>query len=245
MIELSGRRKLHWEHSGLALFHDNYMQRVPLADPHSLLAPRSPARSAVVNVPSSGPLDRDAIARQEQNAAHPGLLRVANFGVLLSGALFAFSLIAAVVMFMNAREQWQRESAGNYHATSFRVLQSYWEKRKPGPQLGDRNFARASARGLVEGKEEWMDLAPYIGFTPQEEATVLRAVPPGTVISVYYDPGLQGDYRVRLHGSTPPGTASHNTAVVAAKYGSAALAVTGILLFGFIQLRKFSLSRLI
>jgi hypothetical protein len=181
------------------------------------------------------------VARQEQNAAYPGLLRVANVGVLLSGALFAVSLIAAVVMFMNAREQWQRESAGNYHASSFRVLQSYWKKGSARGYPGDLGI-RASARGLVDGKEEWMDLAPYLGFIPQDQATVLRAVPPGTVISVYYDPGLLGDYRVRVHGSTPPGTASQNNMVVVAKYGSAALAVTGIFLFGFLRLRTFSLS---
>jgi hypothetical protein len=196
---------------------------------------------AAMNAPSSDPLDRDAIARQERNAAHPGLLRVANFGVLLSGALFAVSLIAAVVMFMNAREQWQRLSAANYHASSFRVLQSYWKKGKPGPQLADLNV-RASARGLVEGKEEWMDLGPYLGFIPQDKAAVLRAVPPGTVIRVYYDPELQGDYRVRVHRSTAPGIVSHDNMVVAAKYGSAALAGTGLLLFEFMRLRAFSLS---
>jgi hypothetical protein len=166
---------------------------------------------------------------------------VAKFGVLLSGALFAVSLIAAVVMFMNSREQWQRESAGNYHASSFRVLQSYWNKGRPRGQPGDLAI-QASARGLVEGKEEWMDLGPYLGFIPQDKATVLRAVPPGTVISVYYDPELLGVYRVSVHGSTRPGTVSHNNMGVVAKYGSAALAVTGILLFGFIRLRTFSLS---
>lgn len=112
---------------------------------------------------------------------------MANFGVLLSGALFAVSLIATVVMFMNAREQWQRESAGKLSCALFSRPAVVLGKEKGGLQLGDRNFARTSARGLVEGKEEWMDLAPYLGFTPQD----------------------QGDNRVRLHGSTPPGTTSH------------------------------------
>jgi len=194
-----------------------------------------------VNAPSSGPLDRDGVARQEQNAARPGLLRVANFGVLMSGALFAVSLIATAVMFMNSREQWQRESVGDYHASSFRVLQSYWKKGRPTGILADRN-TEASARGLVEGKEEWMDLLPFLGFVPPDKETVLRAVPPGTVISVYYDPKLLGVYRVRVKGSKPPGTVRHNNMAVVAKYGSAALAVTGTLLFAFIRLRAFSIA---
>jgi hypothetical protein len=59
------------------------------------------------------PLDREGVAKQERNAAHPQLLRAATFCVALSGALFLVSCMVTFVMFMNAREQWQRESAGN------------------------------------------------------------------------------------------------------------------------------------
>jgi len=39
----------------------------PLAELHPIRASRRSARGAAVNAPSPGPLDRDAIARQEQN----------------------------------------------------------------------------------------------------------------------------------------------------------------------------------
>jgi hypothetical protein len=116
------------------------------------------------------PLDREGIARQEQNAARPQLFRAVTFCVALSGALFLVSCMVTFVMFMNAREQWQRESAGNYHASSFRVRQSYWQKGSVGTiGAGGRRETRAFARGMVEGKEEWMDLVPYLGFIPKDE----------------------------------------------------------------------------
>ena len=189
------------------------------------------------------PLDRADIAKQEQNAGHPGLLRVANFCVALSGALFLASFLISFVMYMNAREQTQRESAGNYRASSFRVLQSYWQKGSPGTMgAGGKRETRAFARGLVEGKEEWMDLVPYLGFTPNDEGTLSETVPPGTIIHIYYDPALSGDYRVRMWTTAAPGVASHNTAAVVAKYGAPALLTTGLLLLGFLRLRRYSLA---
>jgi hypothetical protein len=132
------------------------------------------------------PLDREGVAKQERNPAHPQLLRAATFCVPLSGALFLVSCMITFVTFMNAREQWQRESAGSYHTSSFRVLQSYWQKRSPGRLgAGGSHETRAFARGMAEGNEEWMDLVPYLGFIPKDEETVLRVVPPGTVLPIY------------------------------------------------------------
>jgi hypothetical protein len=191
------------------------------------------------------PLDRAGIAKQEQNAGRPGLVHVANFCVALSGALFLVSFLISFVMYMNAREQAQRESAGNYRVSSFRVLRSYWQKGSPGTMgAGGKRETRAFARGLVEGKEEWMDLAPYLGATPKDEETLSRAVPAGTIIPVYYDPELSGDYRVRVLSGAAPGVASRKMASAAARYGAATLLVTGLLLLGFLNLRRYSLASL-
>jgi hypothetical protein len=89
------------------------------------------------------PLDREGVAKQERNPAHPQLLRAATFCVPLSGALFLVSCMITFVTFMNAREQWQRESAGSYHTSSFRVLQSYWEKRSPAAATRRVHFSEA------------------------------------------------------------------------------------------------------
>lgn len=187
-------------------------------------------------------LTREEIAKQEQNAGRPNLLRVANLGVALSGAFFLVSFMVAFVMFMNARERRQRLSEGHYHASTFRVLRSYWQKGRPSTLgQGFSSESRTAARGLVDGHEESMDLQPLLGFVPKDEETVVRLVPPGTEIPVYYDPELRGDYRVRFRGDSPPGVASRNAMPVIAKYGVVALAVTGILLIAFLRLRRFSL----
>jgi hypothetical protein len=81
---------------------------------------------------------------------------------------------------------------------------------------------------------------PCLGFIPKDEETVVKAVPRGTVIAIYYNSKLKGDYRVRFRGGGPPGVASHDAMAVVAKYGAGALAVTGLVLLGFLRLRRFS-----
>jgi hypothetical protein len=73
---------------------------------------------------------RESIAERERRAAHPYLLKAATFGLVLSGAFLVVSVMFTFVMFMNARESVLRESPGNYHASTFRVLQSYWQQKQ-------------------------------------------------------------------------------------------------------------------
>jgi hypothetical protein len=147
---------------------------------------------------------RESIAERERRAAHPYLLKAATFGLVLSGAFLVVSVMFSFVMFMNVRESVLRESPGSYHASTLRVLQSYWQQSndlagaRPGLQQ------RAFARGLVEGNQEWMDLGPYLVVVPKDEDTVHRTVPPGTLIPVFYNPNATGYYRVLLLGKIPP-----------------------------------------
>ena len=186
------------------------------------------------------PQTRQEVEEQERNAVHPKLLRVATVGVGLSLGLLVASFIASFVMFMNAREDARSESVGSYHASSFRVVQSYLQKGTARSGTMDTP-TRAFARGVVEGHEEWMDLVPFLTFLPKDQETVLRAVPAGLVIPVYYNPQLQGEYRVRLLTSVQPPEASRHWAAAVFKYGSAALLITGAALLAFMRLRKFSL----
>lgn len=190
---------------------------------------------------SKGPATREEVAAQERNARSPNLLRVANMGVALSGAFLFMSFLASFVMFMNAREDAQQESVGTYHPSSFRVLQSYWQKGTPGTPRTPSSPTRAFARGLLEGKEEWMDLIPFLTFITKDQETVLRLFPAGMVLPVYYNPQLQGEYRVRLLGPVLPSEANRRTQWVVAKYGILALLLTGLMLLGFLRLRTFSL----
>jgi hypothetical protein len=190
---------------------------------------------------SKGPATREEVAEQDRNARSPNLLRVANMGVALSGALLFTSFLGSFVMFMNAREDAQHESVGTYHPSSFRVLQPYWQKGTTGTRTVPGSPTRAFARGLVEGKEEWMDLIPYLTFIPKDQETVARQVPVGTVLPVYYNQQLQGEYRVRLFGPVLPSEANRRTESLVAKYGILALLLTGLMLFGFLRLRNFSL----
>lgn len=186
------------------------------------------------------PKTRQEIEEQERNAVHPKILRVANFCVGLSVGLFAAAFIASFVMFMNAREDALRRSVGTYHASSFRVLQSYWQKGTTRSGTMD-SPTRAFARGVVEGHEEWMDLIPFLTFIPKDQDTVLRLVPAGTLLPVYYNPQLRGEDRVRLLTSVLPQEASRHAASAAFKYGGAALLAIGVALFACLRVRKFSL----
>lgn len=177
-----------------------------------------------------------ASSETEPPAAHPHWLRVGNFCVALFGAFFLVSFLFSFVLFMNAREDANRESVGSYHASTFRVLQSYWQKGRTSKDT------RASARGLVEGKEEWMDLREYLGMMPKDEQTVLTALPPGKLIPVFYNPTATGYYRVLVQRSTlPPADASRRQQSAAVKYGLTSLSITGLLLAGALGLRKMCL----
>ncbi len=187
-------------------------------------------------------MTREEIAEQERTALHPKLLRVATFGVVLSGALLLMSFIASFVMFMNAREDAHQESIGTYHTSSFYVLQVYWQKGKAHRvSSGLSGPTQAFARGTVEGHEEWMDLIPSLGFIPQDEETVKQAFPVGATIPVYYNPQLQGEYRVRRFSDKLPAEANRHAASVVLRYGILALLVTAIMLFGCVRLRKFAI----
>ena len=182
---------------------------------------------------------RDSITERERNAARPLLLKIFTFCLVLSGAFFLVSFIVSFVMFMNARESVHQESSGSYHATVFRVLQPYWQQ---GNDLGSSRPSverRAFARGLVEGKQEWLDLGSYLGAEPKDEEIVRRAVPPGTVIPVFYNPAATGYYRVLLSGTVPPAETSRHLQALSLKYGLLAMAITGLMVLAFLRLRRF------
>jgi hypothetical protein len=99
--------------------------------------------------PSHNPDSRESISERERSAAHPLLLRIVTFCLILSGAFFVVSFMFSFVMFMNARESVLRESTGVYHPATFRVLQSYGQEHKGGGWLsgtGGRGFARIWGR---------------------------------------------------------------------------------------------------
>jgi hypothetical protein len=193
-----------------------------------------------VDAPSPAPIpdSRESVAERERNAARPLLLKIFTFCLVLSGAFFVVSLLVSFVMFMNARESVLRESSGSYHATAFRVLQPYWQQNNIGtPRPGVER--RAFARGLVEGKEEWLDLGSYLGVVPKDEGTVRRAVPAGTVIPVFYNPAATGYYRVLLAGAVPPVEASRHLQASSLKYGLIAMTIAGLMVVAFLRLRRF------
>src|SRR5438132_12749773 len=177
-----------------------------------------------------------SISVRARRACHPPLLRIATLCFILSGAFFVVSFMFSFVMFMNARESVLRESTGVYHPGTFRVLQSYGQEHKGGGWLSGTGVQRrAFARGLVEGNQEWVDLGPYLGAVPKDEETVLRSVPPETIIPVFYNPSASGDYRVEVRGSGPAVVATGELKTSSAKYGALA---TGLMLFTFMRLRK-------
>jgi hypothetical protein len=86
-----------------------------------------------------------------------------------------------------------------------------------------------------------MDLVPYLGFIPANPETVEKAVPRGTIIRVYFNPAVKGDYRVRTFTAPQPAAASETRMLSAAKFGCIALGVTGTALFAPLRFRKVCL----
>jgi len=145
---------------------------------------------------------------------------------LLSCALFTF------VIFANSWSAWQRFKDQPYHATSFEVTNTYYQ-----PASGKRS-ARATARGIVEGQIEWMDLLPYIKRAPRDEGELMELVPRGAVIHVYLFPTLKGQSRVQVIGPLPPAEANYKHAMQTLNRGLAILGILGGILVVLSRIRR-------
>ncbi len=162
---------------------------------------------------------------------NPVLFKVLSLAIAVCSIVFFCTLLFGFVMFMNSWNRWHRYEGQPYHVSEFQVERVYFQR-------GSKGGVSAYARGAVEGQREWMDLIPYLHLVPRTEAELDSRVPPGTIIPIYYFPGMKGQSRAQVYEETPPAEASHRTAIRTANYGSLGLVVTAGVIFVLSRLRR-------
>jgi hypothetical protein len=163
--------------------------------------------------------------------ARPTLFRILSFISALCALIFISILLFGFVIFMDSWNRWHQYEGQHYQRTDFVVKQAYYQARRKGN-------ADIYASGTVEGNHEWMSLQRYVESFPRNQAELDAEVPTGTVIDVYYFPGLKGRSRVVVYDEVPPGEASRRTAMNAITYSPLGLAVTAGLIFLLSRLRR-------
>jgi hypothetical protein len=170
----------------------------------------------------------------------PASALLLNLTIAILGLAFLCCLLFGFVAFINAYVAVKRVQGQPYHATTFQVTRSYYQKSAGmhGPDIS------VYARGTVEGQEEWMDLFAYLKRAEvnkrslSDQAELNALVPPGTVIPVYLFPNLKGRSRIQLIDVLPPGEASRRTETWVLRRAPVALAVLGGLIFVLVRIRQ-------
>jgi len=162
----------------------------------------------------------------------PLAAQLLSLAIALCCVAFALALMFTFLVFMGSWTDWEHTQGQSYHATSFRVIQVYFEQPTKGPP-------QVFASGTVEGKKEWMDLLPYLKRVPRNQGELQALVPAATVIPVYLFPGLKGGGRVRIIDSADPAAADHQRAVGAFLFGPVAMAALALLVSVLARIRRY------
>ena len=155
--------------------------------------------------------------------AHPFRFRIVGVGVALCTVAIVGCLLFGFVIFMNSWDRWHRYEGQPYHRSEFQVRQVYWQRQSKSVDV--------YASGMVEGQREWMTLRPYLQAVPRSQSELEQRVPEGTVIPIYFFPGMKGRSRVQMYQDLPPAEASHRAAITAVNDSLLGLAIAGGLLF--------------
>jgi len=135
------------------------------------------------------------------------------------------------VMFINSWTRWHQYEGQPYHRDEFQVTRVYYQR-------GSKGSIDVYASGEVEDNREWMSLRPYLHSLPHSQGELESMVPAGTVIPVYFFPGMKGRMRVEVYADTPPAEANQRAAMTTLNHGLLGIAITGGLIFFLILLRR-------
>ncbi len=163
---------------------------------------------------------------------HPVRFRIVGIGIAVSTIAIGCCLLFGFVIFMDSWNRWHQYEGQPYHRSEFQVRQVYWQHHTKSVDV--------YASGMVEGQREWMSLRPYLQPIPRSQNELERRVPEGTVIPIYFFPGLKGRSRVELYQEVPPEEASHRAAITAANDSLLGLAIAGGLLFVLKRVQRSS-----
>jgi len=143
-------------------------------------------------------------------------------------------LIFGFVTFLNAHIAFKRVEGEPYHASTFQVVRPYYQESAGihGPHVS------IYARGIVEGREEWMNLVPYLKRKVRGQRELNYWAPPGTAIRIYLFPNLKGQSRIQVIDVLPPGEASRRTAAWVLWRVPLALVILGALIFLLMRIRR-------
>ena len=172
-----------------------------------------------------------ALSSPQLPIAHPVLFKVLSLTLALCFPALVASFLFGFVAFINNWNDWHRYQGQPYHVTTFQVTRAYFQKVGKGG-------IDAYASGTVDGDREWMNLRPYLQTVPRSQGELEARVPSGTSIPIYLFPELKGRLRVRVYSETPPAEAYHRTAMNAANYGLGGAALSAIVIFVLVRLRR-------
>ena len=162
----------------------------------------------------------------------PLTVMLLNIAIVICSLAFVIVFMASFLVFMGSWSQWSATRGQSYHATSFQVMKVHFQQ----PASGAGPWVSAS--GMVEGKQEHMDLLPYLKFTPHSQEELERRVPRGAVIPVYLFPALKDGWRVQFIGSANPPEAAHQRMTFVLCYGLPAMALLVLLIALLFRLRR-------
>lgn len=155
----------------------------------------------------------------QRPVAHPVLFKIFDLGVAAFGFLTFATLLFSFVIFMNGRTKWKTYEGRNYRVTDFQVTRVYYKEYTTTSGNLVHTTHQAFASGMVEGKQEWMNLMPFLHIAPRGQHDLEGRVPVGTVIRVFLFPDLRGQARVLYDSGTPPAEQGQREESGALRYG--------------------------
>ncbi len=167
--------------------------------------------------------------------AHPVLSRVVGFAIAVCALAMFCILLFGFVMFLNSWNRWHEYEGQPFRRSEFVVGRVYYQR-----QSKSQSFY---ARGMVEGRREWMSLQPYLHAMPHSQAEAETAVPEGTSIPIYFFPNVKGRARVQVYEDTPPAEAAHRMAIKTLNNSLLWLATIGSALLTLIGIRRWCAGR--
>jgi len=164
---------------------------------------------------------------------HLILYRVVSLAIAVSSLAFFATLLFGFVMFMNAWTRWHQYEGQPHHQTSFEVVRAYYQK-----STSAHSGPSVYASGMVDGQKEWMSLLPYLHTMPHDQDELDMRVGAGTSIPIYLFPNLKGRARVCVLEAGLPSEVSHRQAIDTLNHGLGGLALSGLIIFLLIRLRR-------
>lgn len=181
--------------------------------------------------------------RGAKTPLHPILVEFIDLVIAFFAASFGMILFFGSFFFLNSRSESQLYSGKSYRVTNFNVVRVYFQPGSAGGENGVPVGPTYTASGIVEGKQEWMDLRLWLPSTPQSPAPqdlyeLEQRVPAGTIIPAYFFPDLKGMRRLHPATTLPPAEQGDQNVRDTLHYGGLALAVCAAAVVVLIPLRR-------